>query len=262
MATKFDALEALTRTAFRAGAGDAVEFQSPPESTRTVWRLGLGAKQFLAMVLVLSVLAGVAIAWLGTRPIDVHAVPARETDSVSVTSPPPSEPPAVPSPSESVEEIGTSPEPATLVVYVSGEVVNARVVHVPTGSRVTDAVALAGGLTADADVSAVNMARLVTDGEHIHIPAPGDPPRPSTPPAPDGAVNDGESPPGLSAPINLNTATGAELETLPGIGPSLSQRIIDYREQHGQFASIDQLLEVSGIGESKFTQLKEHVVVG
>jgi competence protein ComEA len=133
-----------------------------------------------------------------------------------------------------------------IVVAVSGKVHNPGLVRLAPGSRVADAIAAAGGPLPDADLSTLNLARKVADGELIAVGVPG--------PAEAGAVT-----PGL---VNLNTATLAQLDTLPGVGPVLAQRIIDYRSRHGGFRSVADLRQVDGIGEDTFTKLKDLVTVG
>ena len=113
------------------------------------------------------------------------------------------------------------------------------------GPRVVDAVAAAGGFTAEADPAGVNLARPVVDGEQLAVLAVGQaPPQPRVPAA------GGATGPAADGIVNLNTADLAALDTLPRIGPALAQRIIDWREANGPFTSVDQLLEVAGIGDA------------
>lgn len=146
-----------------------------------------------------------------------------------------------------------------VLVHVTGAVRTPGLVSLPAGSRVVDAVAAAGGAADDADVAAVNLARPVADGEQLAVPRVGDPPQAGAavgagPGAASGAAAGG-------APVNLNTATQAELETLPRIGPALAQRILDWRQANGRFAQPSDLLKVSGIGQKLFDGLKDGVVV-
>jgi len=138
-----------------------------------------------------------------------------------------------------------SASPEWLIVAVSGRVARPGLVRLPAGSRVADAIAAAGGVLPGTDISSLNLARKVVDGELIAvgIPAPLDP---------------GGAAPG---PINLNTATLAQLDTLPGVGPTLAQRIIDFRQDHGGFHSVAELQQVVGIGESRYAELKDLVTV-
>lgn len=149
-----------------------------------------------------------------------------------------------------------APTAPALVVAVTGEVRKPGVVTVPAGSRVIDALRAAGGPQPGADLSLVNLARKLTDGELIVVGLPG-----AAPPA--GAAAPTASAPGAPAggPVDLNTATLADLDTLPGVGPVLAQRILDWRTEHGRFDSVDQLGEVPGIGESRLAQLRDLVRV-
>jgi competence protein ComEA len=124
-------------------------------------------------------------------------------------------------------------------------------VKLEPGSRVADAIAAAGGALPNADLDHLNLARKLTDGELIAVGIPP-PPAEAAPPGSD---------PGTGARVDLNLATQAELETLPGIGPALAQRIIDYRIEHGEFGSVAELREVSGIGEVRFAELQDLVTV-
>ncbi|HEY7717992.1 MAG TPA: ComEA family DNA-binding protein, partial [Pedococcus sp.] len=158
---------------------------------------------------------------------------------------------------------GRADAPAgTLVVHVVGQVRRPGVLTLPAGARVGDALAKAGGALRGADLGAVNLARPLTDGEQLRIPRPGEvlagPPGPATEP---GTGGGGSGVGGGPGPVNLNTATAAVLEELPGVGPVLAQRILDWRTEHGRFTSVDELAEVSGIGEKMFAQLQGKVTV-
>jgi competence protein ComEA len=148
-------------------------------------------------------------------------------------------------------EVGTAP----LLVHVLGAVARPGLVELASGARVVDAVAAAGGFTAEADPAGVNLARPVVDGEQLVVLATGQVPPPAAGGAPGGgaATTDGV--------VNLNTADIAALDTLPRIGPALAQRIIDWREANGPFTSVDQLLEVAGIGDAVFSGLADRVAL-
>jgi competence protein ComEA len=150
-----------------------------------------------------------------------------------------------------------------LVVDVAGLVVHPGLVRVPDGSRVADVVAVAGGPLPGADLSMINMARRVVDGEHVGIGVPN-PPDAQPAGAPGGAAGPGAGGgPGAAGagPVNLNTATLSALDALPGVGPATAQKIVDWRTAHGRFASVDQLHEIDGIGDAKFAKLKDLVTV-
>lgn len=141
-----------------------------------------------------------------------------------------------------------------LTVHVVGEVLRPGVVGLPTGARVQEAIAAAGGPTASARLDALNLARPLTDGEQLVVPGPrveGEPTEGTDGPA--GVLDDGR--------VDLNRATPGELETLPGIGPVLAQRIVDHRERHGPFTAPGDLRAVPGIGERTFQSLADLVVV-
>jgi len=146
---------------------------------------------------------------------------------------------------------------ATTVVHVTGAVRRPGVYTLPSGSRVTDAVEEAGGLLPDAVPEQVNLARVVADGEQIHVPDEDDPLGQSAPVAPpaSGAVG---SAGGL---VNLNVADATQLDTLPGVGPATAAKIVADREANGPFASVDDLGRVSGIGPKRLDDLRELVTV-
>ncbi len=168
--------------------------------------------------------------------------------------------PGVTAPSGDAAPEGGGAPAGMLTVYVTGAVRTPGLVTLPAGARVGDAVLAAGGTTTDADPARANLARLVTDGEHVHLPAVGE-----TPVAPTPGPDPGPSPnaPGTagSAPIDLNTADAAALEALPGIGPARAAAIVEHRTRHGPFGVPGDLRDVAGIGEATFQRLAPHVVV-
>ncbi|ATG54724.1 competence protein ComEA [Brachybacterium ginsengisoli] len=153
-------------------------------------------------------------------------------------------------------------EAAEIVVHVSGAVAAPGLVRLPPGSRIDDALRAAGGALEDADLSAINLARPLVDGEQIHVPVPGEEPRPdaAAAPAQEGAAA-GSTGPGDAARIDLNTANAAELEELPGVGPAIAERIVEHRERNGPFTSVEGLLEVSGIGPATLEEIREQATV-
>jgi competence protein ComEA len=151
-----------------------------------------------------------------------------------------------------------------VVVHVAGAVGEPGVQRLPAGSRVVDAVGAAGGAGPDADLGRVNLAAPLQDGQQVYLPKVGEAP-PAAPAG--GAPGDaggasGPSPPGAAGPpINVNTASAAELEALPGVGPATAEAIVAHRDQNGPFTAVDQLIDVRGIGEVKLAQLRDHVTV-
>ena len=156
----------------------------------------------------------------------------------------------------------STPEPAAdpVFVHIDGAVV-APGVYELTGAlpRVNDAVMAAGGLAGDADTSTLNLAAVLSDGEKIHVPRQGEAMAAgqTSSAAASGPDVGGSS----SGVININTATAEELDSLPGIGPSTAAAIVEDRERNGPFASPEDLMRVSGIGEGKFSKLKDQIRV-
>jgi competence protein ComEA len=142
----------------------------------------------------------------------------------------------------------------TVLVHVAGAVRDAGVYRLRAGARVNDALARAGGATPRADLSQVNLAAKVEDGRQVLVPRRV---AASAVPAPVGTAAPGQP----AVPVNLNTATLEQLDTLPGVGPATAQKIIDYREEHGGFGSVDELGEVPGIGDVRLAALREQVRV-
>jgi competence protein ComEA len=222
-------------------------------------RMGLERTHLAVIVLVVLVgLIGATVLFLLARPEVVPIEPeiVATGTPVATGSPPPATPDASSSPGATAP---TAPNTAAaaIVVHVAGLVARPGIVELPTGSRVVDAIEAAGGATPEADLTPINLARVLTDGEQVLVTA--DPPPQAAPPAaPPGS---GSTAPTPTAPINLNTATAAELETLPGIGPALAGRILAWRDQNGRFTTVDELREVAGIGEQRFAQLEPLVTV-
>ncbi|TNH27730.1 ComEA family DNA-binding protein [Micromonospora orduensis] len=191
----------------------------------------------LAVVAVVVVLAAAGWAWR-SRP---HAEPvAPLTDAVTAAS--------------EVVAPGASGA-AEVVVAVAGKVRRPGLVRLPAGSRLADAVQAAGGALPGVDVALLNPARKVTDGELIVVGV-------TPPPMPGGAAGPAAAgAPPAAGPLNLNTATLAQLDALPGVGPVLAQRILTHREQHGGFKAVGDLRQVDGIGDARYEQLKDLVTV-
>jgi competence protein ComEA len=208
------------------------------------------AASVLAVALVAAAVVAL-VAWR-TRPSEIPVQPPDLVAPAGPTSAGPSPPQAT--------------GPATIVVALAGKVRRPGVVTVPAGSRVIDAVRAAGGPLPGTDFGLLNLARPLADGELVVVGvagvpdgrAPGDG---AAGTAAGGGSAAGGGPVGAGAPVNLNAATLEQLETLPGVGPVLAQRIVDWRTANGQFTSVDQLREVDGIGDARFDQLRDRVTV-
>jgi competence protein ComEA len=149
-------------------------------------------------------------------------------------------------------------------VYVVGQVRRPGVVTLPIGARVEDAVQAVGGASTKADLAVMNLARKVVDGERIVVPRPGEKVPTTDPVDPGtgaGAGDGGGAAPVPGAPVDLNTATVAQLDALPGVGPVIAARIIAWRQENGRFSTVDDLAEVQGIGDATMTKLRPLVRV-
>lgn len=167
----------------------------------------------------------------------------------------------------STENLETEEEKKNMIiVHIAGEVKKTGIVEVQEGSRISDVIELAGGLTEKADIDNVNLAYVVNDGIKINIPSIDD----ETDVKQNYIVGDSGSNVIIGAQssenksvskVNINKASQTELETLPGIGPSLAIRIIEYRDQNGKFKSIEEIKNVSGIGDIKYSNIENCISI-
>ena len=209
----------------------------------------------LVLLIVAAVVLGIRVAWARTsaqpRPVaaSAHGPPG---GLVARTVPAAFAPTGAP---------GLPTATAVLLVHVVGQVRRPGVVRLPPGSRVLDAVQAAGGPTASADLNHLNLARPVVDGEQIVVPKPGETLPVGVVPGATGGGVGSTSAASVGGLVNLNTADAAALDSLPGVGPVIAQRILDWRTQHGRFTSVNELGEVSGIGDKLMAQIGPKVTV-
>lgn len=137
-----------------------------------------------------------------------------------------------------------TPTPGLITVYVSGAVMMPGVYSLPEGSRVEDAITAAGGFAPGAEEASINLAELLVDGQQLDVP---------------GILETSHI---IILRININTASAAELNTLPSIGPTTAQAIVDYRLEHGEFATIQDIQRVPGIGPATYEKIKDYITVG
>jgi competence protein ComEA len=197
-----------------------------PDPRRARVRVGIGA----ALILLLVAL-GIAVFVTALTPRGASEVVA-PGQTVGAADDPGAE--------SSVDDV-------PLYVHVLGQVARPGLYELSAGDRAVDAVAAAGGFTAAADPGGINLARVLSDGEQLVVPAVGE--------APAGGAGAGAVP----GKINLNTADAATLDTLPRIGPAMAQRIVDWRTANGRFAAVDDLLAISGIGQKTLDGLRDLV---
>jgi competence protein ComEA len=188
------------------------------------YRFIMNKMWWIGAFIVVGILAGTGVLWLVTRP-----------------------------PRDEPVRLLPAPTPAPIMVYVSGSVMKPGIYTLPYGSRVNDAIQAAGGLNADANSQAINLAEILVDGVQVNVPAN----------QPLSIVGDSTRSITVSSQlININTASLEELDTLPEIGPITAQKIIDYREANGAFKTVEDLLEVEGIGEATFNKVRDLITVG
>lgn len=209
----------------------------------------------VAMLVVIAMASGLAMASFGDESGGVSF--ERVEDSGSSAEPGSGDPSDV----ESDESSSKASAETEVYVDVDGAVSRPGVYRLKDGARVSQAIDAAGGVTAEADVTGLNRAAKVTDGQKIYVPTVGEQQAAS---ATGGAEGGAAAVSGVGASsglVNINTASAAELQTLSGIGPSMAQSIIDERNQNGAFASVDDLMRVSGIGEKKLAKIKDCICV-
>ena len=149
-----------------------------------------------------------------------------------------------------------------IYIHITGEVLSPGVIVLPKGSRIIDAIEKGGGVTENADLSKINLVYVLTDGQKLIIPSIND----ERNEIENNIITNGESniTQGESngkGKVNINTASQTELETIEGVGPSLANKIIEYRKKNGRYKTIDELKNVSGIGESKYETIKERIEI-
>lgn len=148
-----------------------------------------------------------------------------------------------------------------IVVHITGAIKQEGVYKLEENSRVTDIVELAGGLREDADMSKINLALILEDGMKINIPSINENFEESEDKVVENTIDINKSENNKTKKININTASKEELDTLPGIGEATAQKIIEYRNKNGKFSNIEEIKEVSGIGDSKFEKIKDYIKV-
>lgn len=232
-------MAALTKAVYDSALTEDDEPAEP-----SVARLLPGGASVAALIVVVVLIAAVGV-WR-------HAVAREHAQALAQSSSEREESEAVP--------VATGPSPSApasasagdrtdaVVVYVSGAVASPGVLTLPASSRVIDAITAAGGATPEADLESINLARILVDGEQIRVGIVGD-----SPPA----SSEAGTPAGTC--VRLTTATEAELQTLPGIGPALAQRIISYRATHPRLSTVEELDDVPGIGPSLIEKIRPGV---
>mgnify|MGYP000269951577 CR=1 FL=1 len=224
-------LVALSRSLL--GLDDVVPEDREDPRRKLRWRVGVGAVIVAGLAAIACAIVASMMSSLGhTSNIPVELSSTRKP-AVSAT--------AQPAASSASNHAGGT------LVHVVGAVRMPGTYDVGAGARVLDAVMAAGGFTESAQQCAVNMARTITDGEQISIPV--------------GDANDCTSTATASKKVSLNRASIAELDALPGIGPTVAQRIIDWRTAHGSFTALTQLTQVSGVSDKLFASVKDQLTL-
>lgn len=148
-------------------------------------------------------------------------------------------------------------EKTQIVIHITGQVINQGIVKLEEGSRVIDAIEKAGGATKEANLSKINLAYLLEDGMKLYVPSVNDKEEQILNISTNGKDEDTKQ----TLKVNINTATNEELQKLPGIGEAMASRIITYRKENGKFSKLEDLKNVSGIGEAKFNNIKNYIYI-
>ena len=245
----------------RRRVGAAVGDRLPAGAQRLRAERGVSGQHVTVVALVVAALIAVGAWWVvagrpgqsvAVAPVTSGAV--EPTTAVAGAVDAPAETGAAPDTGPTA--IGTTAAGEEVVVDVTGKVRRPGLVTLPTGSRVADALDAAGGVRPGVDVTALNLARPLVDGEQILVGVEAAP-WPAQPTAP-GTTVPGAAP---VAPVDVNTATLEQLDTLPGIGPVTGQAILDWRIANGAFTTVDELLEVDGIGDATLADIRDLVTV-
>ena len=241
-----------------------------PQRLRRAWRHGRfdPGRRGLALLAVVALLGALGGAWYFVAAGSSGAAVAGVSPSARAGASPlaPSVPPVLASgwPTASAQP---TPSPSPIVVDVVGKVAAPGVVELAAGARIHDAIDAAGGALPGTDLTALDLASRLHDGQQVFVGIP--PPIGAAARAGGGVVGGDDAPTDIaidaagdpSGPVNLNTATAQQLQVLPGVGPVLAQHILDWRSRHGAFTSVSQLQQVSGIGPAKYAALVDHVRV-
>ena len=226
----------------------------------------------LAAIIAVGVIGGLVMAAWPRPSTDIQVVqtdtaPAAQVADATAPAIPsaPAAPQAIPAavaPPSAPTTPQLAPNPPVVGIYITGEIAAPGVYIINEGSRLANLILIAGGPTADADITAVNLAAILRDEQHWHIPARN----PDAAPLPAGLVASGQAAPNSAASspggkINLNTAGVEQLKTLPGIGEVRAQAIVSHREDNGSFNSVDALLNVNGIGVATLESIREFIDV-
>lgn len=154
----------------------------------------------------------------------------------------------------------------TIIIHITGEIINPGIIEIAEGARIVDAIEAAGVVTEDADLDEVNLAFVLSDSQKIYIPNKNEKEINGekvyiTSGSGNNVIVQDKIEGGKQQKVNINEAKQEDFEQLPGIGPSIAKKIVEYREQNGKFTSIEELQEVKGIGEAKFENIREYIMV-
>ncbi len=226
----------------REGAGRVLGLLAALVPPTLRGRVGVGPGQLAVVAVAVAVGLAVTAWWVARADAEPRPVDVAPTPAAGLVEPAGEEAPA--------GEAGS--EDGEVVVDVAGKVRDPGIATLPAGARVVDALDAAGGARKGVDLTGLNLARVLVDGEQVLV---GVDPAPVGSGAPSGAPRGGPA----GAPVRLNTADQAALEELPGVGPVTAGAILDWRAEHGHFSSVEELLEVDGIGEATLEDLRELV---
>ena len=246
------------------------------QSARPLWREGVRMRDrfrrtlttpviAVVIIVVLSLLISVSVVWAKPHEPDTNLEHTGFTTQQDLDA-------TEQSPKSSASDMGEAPESSStaeapsgaeveIVVHVVGEVKTPGLYSLPQGARVADAITAAGGELDTAYMASLNIARLLTDGEQIQVLTFEQTQSMPLDTAPDEAAPNGATENSSGQKVSINTANETELQQLPGIGPALANRIVQWREENGQFGSIDELTNVSGIGDKTLEKMREQLAL-